>query len=242
VAVTDLSRPAAGRNGIPERKVIERWRKRTKDEAAFLRALEEAEHRCASICDLEKGTVRGTEGTGEYERYTPARYVEAARLVLGAIDLDPASSEVAQQTVQAEDFFTEQEDGLSKEWIGRVWLNPPYHRDLASKFIDKLILEFTAGRTTAAILLTNNCTDTDWFDAAIRAAETVCFTHGRICFFDGRASPPREMDTPAQGQAFFYFGDDVQRFEDVFCVIGSCLRSSRHYEELPALESWRPDA
>jgi hypothetical protein len=54
--------------------------------------------------------------------------------------------------------------------------------------------------------------------------------------------PPREMDTPAQGQAFFHFGDDVQRFEDVFCVIGSGLRSSRHYEELPALESWRPDA
>jgi hypothetical protein len=123
----------------------------TKDEKAFLQALEDAEHRCVRICELEKaGTVRGTEGTGEYERYTPARYAEAARLVLGTIDLDPASSEVAQQTVEAEHFFTEQEDGLSKEWIGRVWLNPPYHRDLASKFIDKLIREFTAGRTTAA--------------------------------------------------------------------------------------------
>jgi hypothetical protein len=224
----------AGRDGMPERFTIERWRKRTKEEAAFLQALEDAEHRCARICELEKaGTIRGTEGTGEFERYTPAKYIEAARMVLGTIDIDPATSELAQQTVNAEDFFIEQEDGLSKEWIGRVWLNPPYHRELAPKFIKKLVREYTAGRTTAAILLTNNCTDTEWFDVAIRAAASACFTNGRIKF----TTPKGKEVLPTQGQAFLYFGDNAQRFEDVFCVIGFCVRPSRQYEKITTIEA-----
>lgn len=237
----------------PGKDVIKRWRKKlclknedgrtvkdaakvartVKDVVKIAEALEDARHRCVRICEQEKaGTVRGTEGTGEFERYTPARYIEAARLVLGAIDLDPATSELAQETVKAEDFFIEQEDGLSQEWGGRIWLNPPYHRELAPKFINKLIEEYTAGRTTAAILLTNNCTDTEWFDVAIRAAASVCFTNGRIKF----TTPNGDEVLPTQGQAFLYFGDDAQRFEDVFCIIGFCVRPSRHYEKTTTIE------
>jgi ParB family chromosome partitioning protein len=54
------------------------------------------------------------------EWYTPLPYIEAARLVLGDIDLDPASCELANGVVQAKRFFTEQDDGLTKEWSGRV--------------------------------------------------------------------------------------------------------------------------
>jgi hypothetical protein len=45
------------------------------------------------------GTIRGTEGTGEFERYTPAEYIDAARQALGEIDLDAATSESAQKTL-----------------------------------------------------------------------------------------------------------------------------------------------
>jgi hypothetical protein len=72
--------------------------------------------------------IRGTFGTGEVEWYTPREYVDAAREVLGAIDLDPATSAVAQRTIQASRFFTREDDGLQHEWHGRVWLNPPYAR------------------------------------------------------------------------------------------------------------------
>jgi hypothetical protein len=50
--------------------------------------------------------VRGTAGTGEFERYTPSYYIETVRMVLGEIDLDPASSEIAQKTVKAAQYFT----------------------------------------------------------------------------------------------------------------------------------------
>jgi hypothetical protein len=53
-------------------------------------------------------SIRGTEGTGETEWYTPAYCLEFVRAVLGTIDLDPASCVLAQKTVQAKrlDFVT----------------------------------------------------------------------------------------------------------------------------------------
>jgi hypothetical protein len=53
--------------------------------------------------------IRGIEGTGETEWYTPPAYcLEFVRAVLGTIDLDPASCALAQKTVQAKrlDFVT----------------------------------------------------------------------------------------------------------------------------------------
>src|SRR5262245_14805307 len=44
--------------------------------------------------------------TGVPEWYTPARLIEAGRAVLGDIDLDPASSDIAQKTVRAKEYFT----------------------------------------------------------------------------------------------------------------------------------------
>ena len=57
--------------------------------------------------------------------HTPAAYVEAARAVMGRIDLDPASDTVANQTIKAKVFYTEHDNGLDYDWVGRVFLNPP---------------------------------------------------------------------------------------------------------------------
>jgi hypothetical protein len=65
------------------------------------------------------------------EWYTPARYIEAARDVLGGIDLDPASCAAANEIVRATTYFTKDDDGLRQSWRidgrpSRAWLNPPY--------------------------------------------------------------------------------------------------------------------
>jgi len=60
--------------------------------------------------------------SGEVEYYTPVEIIEAARRVMGGIDLDPASSENANRIVRATRIFTAQDDGLSQPWNGRVWL------------------------------------------------------------------------------------------------------------------------
>lgn len=52
--------------------------------------------------------------------------VSAAHAVLGGIDLDVASSKVANQYVEAKEYFTPSDDGLNcQQWHGNVYLFPP---------------------------------------------------------------------------------------------------------------------
>lgn len=156
------------------------------------------------------------QGTGENEWYTPQEHIDAACKVLGTIDLDPASSEIANQRVQAGRIFTIADDGLTKEWGGKVWMNPPYAQPHIANFIEKLASEYEAGRVTEAIALTHNYTDTQWFHRAALSCAAICFTRGRIGFL----SPEGKRAAPTQGQAFFYYGSKVEQFIEAFCRIG----------------------
>ena len=46
---------------------------------------------------------------------------------LGLFDLDPCA-DIDQPWAHAKHQWTIRDDGLSREWSGRVWLNPPYGR------------------------------------------------------------------------------------------------------------------
>lgn len=160
----------------------------------------------------EKEKPHVTFNSGNNEWYTPEKYIEMARTVLGEIELDPASSETANKTVKANCFYTEQDDGLSRQWRGKVWMNPPYGTDLIGKFTEKFADEYTAGSITEGIVLVNNATETAWFSYLVEAAAAVVFPHGRIKYY----SPTKESNAPLQGQAFIYFGLNPEKFLDVF--------------------------
>src|SRR5262249_26087808 len=159
-----------------------------------------------------------TLGTGEIEWYTPPKYIELARAVLGEIDLDPASSDKAQETVRAARYFTASDDGLRQQWRGRIWLNPPYAQPTIGHFVTKMVEERAAGNVTAAIMLTHNYTDTTWSHEASEIADAACFTRGRIGFADPEGMPCGNL---AQGQTFFYFGEDKESFAAKFIEIGT---------------------
>ncbi len=161
-------------------------------------------------------TTRATAQTGDNEWYTPAEYIEMVREVLGDIDLDPASTAEAQKVVKANDWVSADSNGLLQEWLGRVWLNPPYAQPLISEFVSKLIEEYSAGRTDSAIMLTNNSTDTAWWHEAANAASAICFTRGRIQFYKPAGGP----SAPLQGQVFFYYGKNIEMFTLHFQEIG----------------------
>ena len=155
-----------------------------------------------------------TKYTGNEEWYTPKKYIDMAREVLGRIDIDPASNAFANEVVQATTYYTKEDDGLSKEWQGKMWLNPPYSSIIAN-FIDK-----TCHSDVEAIVLTNNSTDTKWFAQAANNCAAMCFTYGRINFYDDTA----KKSSPTNGQAFFYFGNNVEKFNQVFKEIGFVAR------------------
>ena len=159
------------------------------------------------------------QNSGENEWYTPQPFIEAARLVMGAIDLDPASSDVANTVVNAAAYFTAQDDGLSQDWYGRVWMNPPYAQPLVSQFCAKLRDEYDAGNVTDAIMLVNNATETAWFQRIIGAASAVCFPLARVKFW-----APDRVAAPLQGQAVVYLGDNPAAFIREFAAFGWCAR------------------
>jgi phage N-6-adenine-methyltransferase len=183
---------------------ISRWAKKLSDRAHYR---EEVSRAAQKKLGLE---------AGENEWWTPALYIEAARKVLGAIDLDPATTLKANETVQAAQIFTRKDNGLEQRWDGRVWLNPPYAQPLIGQFISKLCGEYAERHCTAAVLLTHNYTDTEWFHKAEKSAELLCFTRGRIAFLN----PVGEPAAPTQGQCFFYFGDDRKAFREEFSRFG----------------------
>ena len=103
-----------------------------------------------------------------YEWYTPACFIDAAREVMGSIDLDPASSKKANQVVRAKEYLTLEDNGLAYHWHGNVWLNPPYGLDESGTsnqgvWSNALEDEVRAGRVAQAVLLVNAATDASWF-------------------------------------------------------------------------------
>lgn len=156
------------------------------------------------------------QGTGENEWYTPKECIEAARKALGKIDLDPASSDAAQRIIKAQRHYTKEDDGLSRKWEGRVWLNPPYSQPAIQLFVEKLVSEIKARNVPEAVMLTHNYTDTEWFHIAATACALICFTRGRVKFVGADGS----LAAPTQGQAFFYFGKRTQSFRRAFESFG----------------------
>ena len=154
--------------------------------------------------------------SGNNEWYTPSDYIELARQVMGNIDLDPASSEIANQVVRAERFFTLETDGLKQDWYGNVWLNPPYSSDLIMKFIDKFISELAG--INQAIILVNNATETEWFNKLVKYSQALCFPSGRVKFY----RPDGSTGAPLQGQALLYYGSQAKKFAKVFISKGWC--------------------
>src|SRR5215472_16174558 len=102
-------------------------------------------------------------GTGAQELYTPAPIMGYVREMLGTIDLDPASCEMANTIVQASHYYSKEDDGLvGKVWYGKIFLNPPYTKGLVDRFVHTLIVSYEAGFVEEAILLVRPASDTAW--------------------------------------------------------------------------------
>ena len=109
------------------------------------------------------------------EWYTPKEIIQS----LGKFDLDPATSQEAyRQNSSAKHFYTAEENGLNKDWYGRIWLNPPYSNPLIQQFLTKMA-EHNNG-----IALVFAKVEAKWFhDIVLRYATAIKFLYERVRFF-----------------------------------------------------------
>lgn len=120
------------------------------------------------------------------EWYTPPEVFEALGITF---DLDPAAPAGGLPWVPTARWLSRAEDGLSQPWRGRVWLNPPYGREL-HRWLGRLA-EHGDG-----LALVFARTDTAWYQRIVRQATAVCFIAGRLSFVRadgervGRAGAP----------------------------------------------------
>lgn len=176
----------------------------------------EKEHQ--KVVERERKIIHVSNNSGENEWYTPVEIIESARAVMGSIDLDPATSLLANETVKAEQIFTKEDNGLINSWSGNVWMNPPYSQPLIKEFSDKLVAELS--KIDQACVLTNNATETEWYQQMMQRCKVVCFVRSRVKFIDCNGDP---SGAPLQGQTIMYFGKKEQEFVEEFGKYGICL-------------------
>jgi hypothetical protein len=94
---------------------------------------------------------------------------------LGEFDLDPCSPD-NRPWPTAREHFTADDDGLSRRWFGRVWLNPPYGPE-TGRWLKRL------ARHGNGVALIFARTETEmFFDSVWSKASGLLFLRGRLHF------------------------------------------------------------
>jgi ParB family chromosome partitioning protein len=169
------------------------------------------------IVEEAKKHVHVAQNSGENEWYTPPQFIESARAVMDSIDLDPASSEIANRTVKAEKYYSKEDNGLGQQWHGNIWMNPPYAQPLMSQFAEAVAAKYESGEIDQAIVLVNNATETQWWQRMASCSSAVCFPKTRIKFL----RPNGNTGAPLQGQTILYFGKYETAFVNEFSKYGA---------------------
>lgn len=181
--------------------------------------------------------------------YTPAAFVDSARVVMGCIDLDPASHPEANMRVKAANFHTAEDDGLSHEWRGCVFLNPPGGKhpsggSLTNAFWRHLLCEYMAGRVSQAV----------WIGYSLEQLQTLqnsgashtplafplCVTRNRIAFVENEAKREARIakklaagksakdSGPTHSNYICYLGPQVLAFAQEFGKHGAIVLPTPH--------------
>jgi hypothetical protein len=174
------------------------------------------------IMTAKRLAARNFTESGSQEWYTPLHCVDAVKAVLEVIELDPASSDEANRTIQALRYFTKRDDALKHVWKAKtVFLNPPYSKGIIDQFVSKLCLHYNCGDIVEAIALVDNATETDWFHVLATCTSAFCFLRSRLAFLPLGGKP---ANSAPRGQCLCYLGRNCRVFTKVFSKMGLILR------------------
>lgn len=88
------------------------------------------------------------------------------------------------ENAKCDEFYTQEQDGLSQQWTGVCWCNPPYGRQVG-KWVKK-----AAESDATVVMLLPARTDTKWFHDYILPNAEIRFIKGRLKFGGNKNSAP----------------------------------------------------
>jgi len=118
---------------------------------------------------------------------TPPALLRKLYAVFGTFELDPCSPTANRRKapVRARMHFTQADNGLALPWHGRVFVNPPYGREIRL-WVQKAHREVSEGRAELVAALLPARTDTKWWHDIAGCAHAVLLR--------GRLSQPQPLD------------------------------------------------
>ena len=128
------------------------------------------------------------------EWLTPPELVKC----LGVFDLDPCTP-INNPFFHAKNNYTTLDDGLKKEWFGRVYLNPPYGRGM------ELWLEKLKFHGNGIALIFARTETKCFFEHIWNDADAVLFVKGRIRFYHVSGV---QGGTPGSPSVFIAYGKE----------------------------------
>jgi ParB family chromosome partitioning protein len=189
------------------------------------------------------------QDSNDTERYTDPAIMERVRKFFGEIELDPASSRIANKVVQAKRIITKKGDGLSKPWKAKtVWLNHPFQK--GEKKCHPINCKKKACNDPTSVKYRGHCITEDipsnleWMEKLIseyekgnfeeslnitfvNSSETWCqllLKRGVQCFIDKRIeyySPTgKKSGGVTKGSMITYIGKRENEFAELFSEIG----------------------
>lgn len=122
---------------------------------------------------------------------TPPDLMKALESKYGPFDLDPCCRA---ETAKAPRFYTIDDNGLTKPWFGRVYMNPPFSKP--GPWLQKAIAEIDAGRAEIVVALLPVSTDTRWFHNFVKGQARIEFIEGRVKFLGWMGTPIADPKRP----------------------------------------------
>lgn len=170
---------------------------------------------------------------------SPPAYVEAAREVMGSIDLDPMSDIEAQAIVKATRYYNAVQNGLTQPWDGNVFINPA--GGLVTEAWQKLMHSFEVkqfiwiGYSLEQLQTLQGAVSTKTF---LRSPLDfpMCIPRRRIAFLENEAKKAARIakaklkgkvakeiaDSPSHANYVVYYGPHTVDFGRVFKQFGEC--------------------
>lgn len=136
------------------------------------------------------------------EWLTPPHILEAFRSVSHRFDLDPCCplEGYPWPHLVPERTFTRETDGLHQDWVGSVWMNPPY-----SEVEDWMARLAAHGHGVALVFA--RCETRWWFDSVWGQASGFLFIRGRVTFHHGNGDKSKAGHNSGGPSVLIAYGD-----------------------------------